>query len=298
MSRRKVLYIVHNHPSVRPGGAETFALELYEAMGACSGYEPILLAKAGPPISSMEHTHSGTIFARVNADPNQYFCFTECSDYDWLNGTSPRKEQLVKFYADFLRATQPDVVHFQHTLFFGYDILRQTRLTLPNAPIVYTLHEYLPICHRQGQMLRTNDVELCDEESPRRCHECYPGISPQAFFMRKRFIQSQLSAVDWFLAPSHFLRQRFVEWGLPAEKVEFEEYGRQAVSTVVSNGDERPRNRFGFFGQFTFFKGVQVLLQAIQAAARPTDGFLWLGTAVPLLAPWGEPRVAARWFSE
>jgi len=28
----KVLYIAHNHPSVRPGGAEQHALELHRAM--------------------------------------------------------------------------------------------------------------------------------------------------------------------------------------------------------------------------------------------------------------------------
>ena len=32
MKRRKVLYVLHNHPSVRPGGAEVYGLELYEAM--------------------------------------------------------------------------------------------------------------------------------------------------------------------------------------------------------------------------------------------------------------------------
>ena len=29
---RKVLYVCHNHPRLRPGGAEAYALELYEAM--------------------------------------------------------------------------------------------------------------------------------------------------------------------------------------------------------------------------------------------------------------------------
>jgi hypothetical protein len=34
MPKRKVLYVSHNHPAVRPGGAEAYALELYEAMRA------------------------------------------------------------------------------------------------------------------------------------------------------------------------------------------------------------------------------------------------------------------------
>ena len=33
--------------------------------------------------------------------------------------------------------------------------MRVIRNTLPDAPIVYTLHEYVPICHHDGQMVRT-----------------------------------------------------------------------------------------------------------------------------------------------
>jgi len=287
MTKRRVLYVSHNHPAVRPGGAETYALELHEAMRASSRYDSIFLAKAGPPIANTRRPHEGTLLSGASSsDPNQYFFHTDCTDYDWILGTSPNKDQLVKFYDEFLRAIQPDVVHFQHTLFFGYDILRQTRNTLPRAPIVHTLHEYLPICHRQGQMLRSNDEERCSEESPRRCHECFPQHTPQAFFMRKRFVQSHFALVDQFLAPSRFLADRYVDWGLPAERIEFEEYGRHAVTPAPVRESET-RNRVGFFGQFTFFKGVHVLLQAMALLARQrsTDIQCWLHGANLELQP-------------
>ena len=41
------------------------------------------------------------------------------------------KRLYTKHMRAFLRAIQPDVVHFQHTMFFGYDILRATRNALP-----------------------------------------------------------------------------------------------------------------------------------------------------------------------
>lgn len=263
MSKRKVLFIVHNHPAVRPGGAETYALELYEAMKSSRGFEPILLAKGGPPISNTLKPHEGTLLGAVNGDPNQYFLYTEGFDFDWFHGTARVKDLYVKFFREFLAAYRPDVVHFQHTLHLGYDMIREVRNTLPDAPILYTLHEYLPICHRNGQMLRTNDEDRCLEESPRRCHECFPDISPQAFFMRKRFIQSHLSLVDHFLAPSRFLMQRYLDWGIPADKIEFEEYGRTDFETVAPPDATRPRNRVAFFGQLTFFKGALVLLRAM-----------------------------------
>jgi glycosyltransferase involved in cell wall biosynthesis len=281
MSKRKVLYVCHNHPSVRPGGAETYALELYEAMRAQNEFEPIFVARSGPPMSSESRPHEGTLLGRINKDPNQYLFYTDAPDFDRFYGSSRNKEIYTTYFHELLSAYQPDVVHFQHTVSLGYDLLRHTRNTLPDAAIVYTLHDYLPICHSDGIMVRTHhqNQELCRESSPRRCHECFPEISQQAFFMRQRFIESHLSLVDLFLAPSHFLLERYVEWGIPREKIRYEEYGRRrVVSQSVNPPSERPANRIGFFGQFNRFKGVDVLLEAMQILGKD-DGCvaqLWL----------------------
>jgi len=69
--------------------------------------------------------------------------------------------------------------------------------------------------------MRTTTEKALPRESPRRCHECFPEVSPQAFFMRKRFVQSQMSVVDRFLRTQQLPRDRYVDWGLPAEKVVF-----------------------------------------------------------------------------
>ena len=229
MTKRKVLYVCHNHPRVRPGGAEAYALELYEAMRDAGRFEPLLLARSGKPISKIGRYHEGTLLTGVDGDPNQYFFYSEYSDFDWLLGTTRNREVITRHFADFLAAYRPEVVHFQHTLFIGYEAIRAVRNVLPESAIVYTLHEFLPICHRQGQMLRVGSEEPCSHESPRRCHECFPDIAPQEFFMRKRFIQSHLDLVDRFVAPSRFLRERYVDWGIPAEKILVEDYGRLPV---------------------------------------------------------------------
>lgn len=276
----KVLYVCHNHPTIRPGGVETYALELYEGMRTRGEFEPVLLAKAGRPLSMTDPPHRDTLLARVNDDPNQYFLYTDHSAYDYAFGTSRDKELYTKHFHAFLAACRPDMVHFQHTHLLGFDLIRQTRNTLPDAPIVYTLHEYLPICHREGQMVRSDGDELCVASSPRRCHECFPDISPATFFARKRFIQSHLSLVDLFLAPSRFLLERFVDWGIPAEKIRYEEYGRRMSRRPVDPtaegpaDEDRPRNRLGFFGQFSPFKGLSVLLKAmciLRDETKPRD---------------------------
>jgi glycosyltransferase involved in cell wall biosynthesis len=264
MTKRKVLYVCHGHPRVRPGGAEAYALELYEAMRDSLRFEPLLLARTGKPHSNIARYHEGTLLTGVDGDPNQYFFYTEYSDFDWFLGTPRNREVLTRYLSDFLAAYRPDVVHFQHTLFIGYEAIRAVRNLLPAAAIMYTLHEFLPICHRQGQLLRVGTEEPCSEESPRRCHECFPDIPPQEFFLRKRFIQEQLSMVDVFLAPSHFLRDRYVDWGIPAEKIRVEDYGRLPVRERAEPEDRPERNRLAFFGQLSHYKGINVLLEAMK----------------------------------
>jgi glycosyltransferase involved in cell wall biosynthesis len=112
------------------------------------------------------------------------------------------------------------------------------------------------------------DGELCDEESPRRCHECFPEYSPQTFFLRKRFIQAQFGLVDLFVAPSAMLRDRYVAWGVPEERILLEDYGRRLPAAPPPD-DERvgPRDRLGFFGQLNPYKGIDVLLEAMRRQA-------------------------------
>jgi glycosyltransferase involved in cell wall biosynthesis len=264
----RVLFICHNHPSVRPGGAEAYALELHRHLVRSGEVDSYFLAKGGPPLSTAGNAHLGTYIAPVGKRPNEYFCFTEDWNYDWIMGTIRDDKRLyTKHLRAFFEAIRPDVVHLHHTMFFGYDILREIKNSLPDASIVYTLHEFMPICHRQGQLLRTMDDEPCMEESPRRCHECFPEISQQTFFMRKRFVQSHLSLVDRFIAPSRFLGDRYIDWGIPAEKVIVEEYGRVPPPGRPVDGQRRYRDRFGFFGQITPYKGLQVLLEAMALIA-------------------------------
>jgi hypothetical protein len=78
-SRCRVLYIAHSHPSQEPGGAQQYALELYEALRASEEFEPVLLARA---VSKEIPPHLGTPIRLVNRDPNQYFIDVKLAHFD------------------------------------------------------------------------------------------------------------------------------------------------------------------------------------------------------------------------
>lgn len=272
----KVLYVVHNHPTLHPGGAEAYALELYEAMRAEPGVEALLLARIGSNVARQRVSHPGTPFSSVNDDPNQYFVFTETEHFDFFNLTSRDKALYSRHLSDFLLAHRPDVIHLQHTHFIGLDLLGLIRQVLPQARIVYTLHEFLPICHRDGQMVRSFSSELCTEASPRRCHECFPALSEQSFFLRERFVKGQFEHVDRFLAPSAQLMEKYLTWGIEPERIEVEEYGRLMPPVRAPEPPEGEPVNIGFFGQMSKFKGARVMLEAMALLDEDCEAHLWL----------------------
>jgi glycosyltransferase involved in cell wall biosynthesis len=269
MARRRLLQICHNHPQVRPGGAEVYAHELHRHLQGDPGWEPCFLARSGPPQSRAGAPHRGSRIGPVEGAADEYLLYPDDCDFDWMFGTMrQRKDLYTGDLRRFLLTLRPEVVHFQHTLFIGYDAIREVRRTLPEVPIVYTLHEFLPICHNKGQMVRTVDRTLCAEPTPRRCAECFPDFGPDEFFLRKRFIRAQLDLVDLFVAPSATLRDRFVEWGIPAERILLEDYGRVPVPPVAVERPA-PHDTLGIFGQLNPYKGIDLLLRAI---AKLGDG--------------------------
>jgi glycosyltransferase involved in cell wall biosynthesis len=245
------------------------------------GLEPVLVGRTGGG-----RNRAGSAFSSLDGDPSQYLVRIEEGGFDIFYMTYGEKSLYTRFFADFLRAQDPDVVHLQHSLFVGCELVSLVRRLLPSTPIVYTLHDYMPICNRDGRLVRTMDESLCLEPSPRRCHECFADSSEQDFFLRKRFIRAHLDHVDLFLAPSHFLLDRYVDWGIPREKIRFEECGRPPGLPVAESRGERPRTRppgrprdkLGFFADLSpfDFEGTEILLRAMRRVReRAPDAHLW-----------------------
>jgi glycosyltransferase involved in cell wall biosynthesis len=267
--RPRILYVCHNHPRNRPGGAEIYAYELFCGVRDAGEFEPTFVAKIGPPMS-IDTARRDTRFGV--AGPGEYFLFTTRDEFDRVLGTARRKRLYTEDWREFLRVQQPDIVHFQHAMFLGYDMIRETRRALPDAKIVYTLHEFMPICQHNGQMVRRETQELCYAASPRRCHQCFPNIAPQTFFLRERFVKSAFALVDMFVTPSRHARQRYIEWGIEPDRIMTENYGRLLVTPGADPPDAGRRRRIGFFGQMTKHKGVDVLLEAMKLLQQAGSG--------------------------
>ena len=258
---KKVLIIAHNHPHFFPGGAEIFAYDLFRAIRQHTEYKPFFLAAADP---NSREVHTGTPFQMLIDSEDEALFWGGAFDYFY------QSQQILNFiYLDFkafLQQLQPDVIHFHHTIRFGVEAIQVARQTLPNVKIVLTIHEFILICNRDGQMVRRDNNELCEYASPNRCYRCFPEHSPQQFKMREEFLKAHLDLIDKFISPSHFLAKRFIDWGLPKSKMTVMENGRKLYEPAPYRQLEigQKRNHFGFFGQINPYKGVLLILQAVE----------------------------------
>ena len=257
---KKVLIVVHNHPLISPGGSEIFAYDLFHSIKKYTNYDGFFLAASN---GSHRQPRSNTPFQTVNNAPDEILFWGGVFDYFYQSQKNPRLAS--SYLRNFLQQLQPDVVHFHHSLHIGLEVVSLVRQALPKAKIVYTLHEFLLICNRDGQMVFNHNNDLCEYASPSKCNRCFPEISPQKFRMREEFIKAHLQLVDKFVSPSYFLANRFEDWGISKSKIIVLENGRKLVEPAPfrNNQEDKKRNVFGFFGQINPYKGVIFALDAV-----------------------------------
>lgn len=173
----------------------------------------------------------------------------------------------------FLRECRPDLVHFQHTVGLSttmVDVAKRRRL-----PVVFTLHDYWYLCHRT--QLLTSALGICEGSgSGAKCALCiqHPLITNSrgemilrwigrlAWIYRTHFMRRHLLQADLVIAPSMFLCQRFIDHGVPPEKIIVLPHG---VALDLFKGFQKQpteRLRIGFIGSIIVHKGVHLLIEA------------------------------------
>lgn len=254
MTIERVMVVAHGHPDLRRGGAEMVAGHLVHGLRA-RGVDTLFLAH------SQEPSHGASAFSTREGGREILF-HTGMSDHFVFRNHTP--EHVWRDFGGLLERFRPDVIHFQHYVHLGIETIRQARISCPDAKIVLTLHEFLPICANHGQMVRTDSLALCERASPADCARCFPERTTADFFLRERYFKSIFQEVDLFVSPSEFLRQRYVDWGLDFDAIVVLENGQPEVTRARPRelvGSEG-RNRFAFFGQLNPYKGVDLLLRA------------------------------------
>jgi glycosyltransferase involved in cell wall biosynthesis len=101
-------------------------------------------------------------------------------------------------------------------------------------------------------------------------HECFPArgqrVAYGANLWAHRFLLKLERKVSTFVAPSRFLADRLISWGIPANRV----VQVRNVTHIPSQPPPFQTNGHGLFlGRLSVEKGVDVLLRALRSAGDP-----------------------------
>ncbi|WP_295540753.1 glycosyltransferase [uncultured Pseudacidovorax sp.] len=258
----------HGHPELSQGGAEraSYALHCLIKDGGFPGWRSTYVSRA-------EHKHIGH-----DGDFGAFRGRTEeilvaLPPLDHFFQSSLNAQQLYQQLDEIFENLKPDLVHIHHFVYWGLELIEYFHGR--KVPIIFTFHEYLSICHRSGQMLKTNG-RLCSAAFPSECGQCFPEISSGFFFLRHQRFLEALRLADALISPSEFLAERVRGWSKDLLRVEVVENPRRLADYESSAPCYKPpmtrQLRIGYFGQINPFKGVDILLDAVQIAlARGLD---------------------------
>lgn len=285
-----VLFVIHQFLPRHAAGSEVYTLRLAQALQrsarvvvftteAHAGVHSYAVRETeadGVPVIEVSHQHTTAWFERTWRDP-----------------------AMERIFEGVLDRLKPDVVHFQHTAFHSIGYLEIARRR--GIPTAYTLHEYYLLCPRMGQMRRADGVR-CIAPEPVTCGGCLgelglklgppdpdegrgelrsrwrrafrPGKSDEpaslperaeAITMRLDDLRGALAHVDQFISPSAFLKERFVIAGLiEEERILVSDNGQDLRPFAGLQREAHEGLRVGYIGTISEFKGVHVLVQAME----------------------------------
>lgn len=257
----RIVIAAHGHPELSKGGGEIAAYHLFRALRRRQDCEVWFIGCD----RSMEADRAGAVLMQPFSSREYIYAPGE---FDWFKFAN-RDHKFPADFARLLAELRPDIIHFHHYVHYGVETFYNVKRILPDCRIILTLHEFLAICHHYGQMITSVHRNLCYEASAIRCQRCFPEFSRSDFYLRQRYIQRFFDLVDGFIAPSRFLAERYVAWGVPADKMHIVEnlipVARATAETPAIS--RKGPLRIGFFGQISPLKGIDLLFDAAAAWA-------------------------------
>jgi len=174
--------------------------------------------------------------------------------------------KTVKEIREIVEREKPDIAHI-HNVFplispSIYYVLKNMKI-----PVVQTVHSYRFLC--SNGLFLNNDGKICE-----RCkngnffnamlRKCYRDSYLQTFGMAftlclHRKLRTFTNKIDFFIAPSNFLRKKLIEGGIPEKKIVVRPH-------FVKCGEIKPSYEFDnyvvYMGRLSREKGLFALLRA------------------------------------
>ena len=221
--------------------------------------------------------HSIQVFSMQDKDclPSSYSSyFVKEQDFSQPRVGFRVVAQAIRFVYSFearkkikklIEKEQPDLVHL-HNIYHHITPSILPVLKKRKIPIVQTLHDFHLISPNYNLYFKDNIHEQCSHGKYWRAisHKCVKDSRLASFLLVLRmyfekFTRIYLKNIDLFIAPSSFLKKKYVENGFPPHKI-------VVLKPFISLKKYKPRLSPGdyvlYFGRLHPQKGVQLLIEA------------------------------------
>lgn len=199
-----------------------------------------------------------------------------------------RHKQMDENFAELVKHIKPDIAHIGHVNHLSTGLIDE--LNKLNIPIIYTLHDFWLMCPR-GQFLtrsigKANNFQLCEKQDDKKCAtDCYKvyfsgreenkknDIENWSNWIHQRMVETKsiINKVDLFIAPSQYLRNKFInEFSVPENKIVYLDYGFPTdYLTQTTKSNHKINYTFGYIGTLIPAKGVNDLIEAFKQIEEP-----------------------------
>ena len=162
-SRLRILMVVHQFLPQHVAGTELYTHALSKQLS--KSHEVRIL--------TAESNHSEERFTEHELLVDGLNVHQVIHNYKWDNFKdtydSPRMDAIFR---RIIRSMQPDIIHIQHLHYGSANYI--TIAHQMGIPVVYTLHDYMLMCPKDGT-LRRDDGDLCQGPVAHRCADCLKG---------------------------------------------------------------------------------------------------------------------------
>ncbi|MGQ9846579.1 MAG: glycosyltransferase [Bacteroidales bacterium] len=266
----RILFIIHSYPPLTKGGAELYTSWVIDELKReheISLFGPMQSKKNEIKISDVK-----MFFFKTRYSVSAYDRYPVCH-----YGSIKDKRTEILFIRT-IKECNPDVIHFQHIAKMPFSLIRIAKQQ--KIPIVVTLHDFWYLCPRIHFYNGCN--ENCESSNHgTRCITCLRKITDIKQIIKKRmekfcflrrpnvnffkyryqYAVASLNMADAIIAPSKFVRERYIEEGVDADKIEILPFG---IMPVTRSKLPRDQINLGYIGTIKPHKGCQDLLEAFR----------------------------------
>lgn len=160
----RILHVTHELPPYELAGTAIYTLNIARAQA--EHHDVFVFARLQDPDVPAYRLHT------ENRD-GLTIRFMNKADLEWSPfDDSYRDPKALRLFRDFVEEVAPDVIHFQHIVGLGMDVLDVPREL--GITSLYTLHDFWPMCP-MGQRMCYTDHVICDPIEFSKCGPCVFG---------------------------------------------------------------------------------------------------------------------------